>query len=350
MTPLVLEAMAIRSGEDYMARFKAEVFDPDYEDRVDVPLAAVIADQSFDHQPASLGRLTTLAGLANALQSPFIGTAGPSMFGMKNLAHLPSLPDLVTRTTGGPYAAFNLFQRENAARWICLTVNRFLLRSPYAAEGPADGFQYTETVDPAHPEWLCWGGASWAVGVSLARSFSEHGHCAAADGLSGTGGHHGLPTRELQVSLTKKVNMTTEVQLADEKAWELCRAGFTPFVGIADGDIAYFPFLGNVYRVRLGSITMDQALTYQLYAGQMSHVLLKLSTQLPATDPASACAWLEQQIFNYLSPWVGEKPGENVKVTPAPQPDGTAVAAIHVTPTFKIQDKPIDLELGLPLR
>lgn len=373
MTPLWLEVLVTGAGEDFLARFRTQVFDPDYEDRVEFPMAATIADVVFDHQPASVERLATLAGLANALQSPFVAAVGAPFFGLKNLAHLPALPDLATRTSGGPYAVWTTFQRENAARWVCLTANRFLLRSPHgegegggvgaeggsggvggagagAAAAPGAAFRYRETVDPAHPEWLCWGNAAWAVGASLAASWAEHGHCAAADGLSGTGGHHGLPTRELQQSPTKKVQVTTEVILPDEKAWDLCRAGLTPIVGIANGDIAYFPFLGNVYRPRPGSITVDQALTWQLYAGQLGHVVLKLSGQMPAGDPAEACGWLERGLFAYLSPFVGDAPGTHVKVTPVAQPDGSVAAAIHVTPTFKIQDKPVELDLQLPLR
>ena len=353
ITPLVLEVLVTSTGEDYMARFREQVFDPDYDDRVDVPLAAVIADQNFDHQAASIDRLTRLAGLANALQVAFVAGAGATMFGLKNLAHLPAMPDLVTRTTGGPYAALAAFQKDNISRWVCLTVNRFLLRNPWgdgAPAGDADGFAYKETVDPAHPEWLPWGNAGWAVGASLARSYAEHGHTAASDGLSGTGGHHGLPTRELVQSATKRVRATTEIVLPDEKAWELCRAGFTPFVGMVDGDIAYFPFLGNIYRPRTGSITTDQALTWQLYAGQLTHVVLKLTSRMPAGDPEGACRWLEQGIFNYLSPFVGEAPGERVKVTPTPLPDGSVAATIQVTPTFKIQDKPVELEVQVGLR
>ncbi len=351
LTPLVLEALALHAGEDETDRFRTVVFDPDYEDRADVPMAAVIADRVYEHTPASLAKLTHYAGLANALQSPYIAGVGAAMFGMKNLAHLPNLADLVTRTTGGPWTNWNAFQKENTSRWICLTVNRFLLRAPHG-EGAAEGadYVYRETVDPAHPEWLCWGNAVWAVGASMARSFAEHGHCAAADGLSGTGGHHGLPTRELKESPTKSVRMSTEILISDEKAWELCRAGFTPLIGMADGDIAYFPFLGNAYRARLGSLTIDQALTYQLYAGQLSHLVLKLAATQPAGSPEEVCGWFQQQIFTHLSPFVGDAPGTHVQVTPAATEGGGAAAAIKVTPTFKIQDKKFDLELGVGLR
>jgi type VI secretion system protein ImpC len=351
LTPLALEVLVTGAGEDYLDRFRKQVFDPDYEDRVEVPMAATLVDGFFDHQPASLSRIETLAGLANALQAPVIGGAGPSFFGLKNLAHLPALPDLVTRTAGGPYAGWNAFQRDTISRWVCLTVNRFLLRAPHDAGGDGAGdFCYRETADPAHPEWLCWGNAIWAAGAGLAHSYAQHGHCAAADGLSESGGHHGLPTIEVAKGANKTIRVASEIILPDEKAWDLCRAGFTPILGMADGDVAYFPFLGNVYRPRVGSITIDQALVYQLYAGQLSHVVLKLSSGLPAGSPEEGCRWLEREIFAFLSPWVGDTPGQNVKVTAASLPDGRPAASIHVTPTFKIQNKPVDLELRLPLR
>ena len=159
-------------------------------------------------------------------------------------------------------------------------------------------------------------------------------------------GEEGTPYDTISVDL----RLSTEISISDEKAWELCRAGFTPIIGMADGDIAYFPFLGNAYRPRIGSITIDQALTHQLYAGQLSHIVLKLSVRAPAGSPEEVCDWYAQQIFNFLSPFVGDAPGTHVKVTPVSIEGGGSVASIRVTPTFKIQDKAFDLELGIGLR
>ncbi|TPW13966.1 MAG: hypothetical protein FD129_1167, partial [bacterium] len=335
-------------GEEWAERYRTQLFDPDYDNTSEVAASALLIDQEFDHQMASIERLHLLGELGAAIQTPVVASVGPAMFGLKNLAHLPSLPDLATKTFGGPWAGWNLFQKENAARWVTLTVNRFLLRAPWGG-GAADAF-YNETVDPAHPEWLAFGSPIWAVGVSLAASYSQHGHCAAADGLAGTGGHRDLPTRELQQGPMTKVVVPTEVILPDEKAWDLCRAGFTPLVGQQNGDIAYFPFLGNSYRQAPGSVTLDQAMTYQLYAGQVSHRLLELSGRMPAGDPVEVCQWIEVQMFGELSPFVGETPGTHVSASPAQLPDGKIVAHVKITPTFKIQEKPLEFEVQLPLR
>lgn len=348
---LALDLLVIGPGEDYTGRFRTDIFDPDYEDKVEVPLAAVLADSLFDHQPVLLDRLARMGDLCRVLQVAFIGSVGAGFFGLKNLAHVPAMPDLVTRSVGGAYAAWNKFQATDAARWVSLAVNRFLLRTPHGegVEAPADGaYLYRETVDVAHPEWHCWGSPIWAAGVSLAGSYAEHGHTAAGDGLSGTGAHHDLPTR-VTLDGNKQLHLCTEVVVADEKAWEMARSGLTPLIGMKDGPIAYFPFLGNAYRVRLGSITLDQSLVYQLYAGQLGHTVLKLAGRVPAGDPVAGAQFLEQSIFAALSPFVGDAPGERVKVTPTAQPDGSMVAAIHVSPTFKIQDKELSFDLGLPL-
>ena len=348
LVPLQLDALVTGIGEEWTDRYRAQIFDPDYEGTSEVAASALLIDQEVDHQMASIERLHLLGELAAAIQTPVAASVGPAMFGLKNLAHLPSLPDLATKTFGGPWAGWNLFQRENAARWVSLSVNRFLLRAPYGGGG-SDAF-YNETVDPAHPEWLAWGSPIWALGVSLAASYSQHGHCAAADGLSGTGGHRDLPTRELQQGPMTRVVVPTEVILPDEKAWDLCRAGFTPLVGQQNGDIAYFPFLATSYRHAPGSVTLDQALTYQLYAGQVSHRLLALSGRLPAGDPTEVCRWLEHHLFAELSPFVGDAPGTHVQATPIQLPDGKIVAAVKITPTFKIQEKPLEFEVQLPLR
>ena len=111
------------------------------------------------------------------------------------------------------------------------------------------------------------------------------------------------------------------------------------------------PFLTpGVYRVTIGSITLDQALTYQLYAGQVSHTLLSLAGRMPATDPEEGCRWLEAQMFAELSPYVGDAPGTHVKATPVQLPDGRVAADIQINPTFKIQEKPLEFQVQLPLR
>jgi hypothetical protein len=349
LTVLHLDVLAVAPGENWLPRFRTHVFDPDYEGTSDVPVTAVLVDQEFDHQQASLEFLFELGELAQALQAPVYGSVGATFFGLKNLAHLPALPDLATRTSGGPYAGWMALQKETVARWIGLTCNRLLTRAPYG-EGEAGDVFYRETVDPAHPEWLPWANAVWPLGVSLAGSYGEHGHCAAADGLQGTGGHHNLPVRELVQGMNKTVRVATEVVLPDEKSWDLCRAGLTPLLGIANGDIAYFPFLGNIYRPVLGSITTDQAMTWHLYAGQVTHTLLAARSKLPAGDPVEVCRALERQLFADFSPFVGDAPGTHIKVEAVQLPDGNVAAHVKLTPTFKIQDKPLEFEFQLPLR
>jgi type VI secretion system protein ImpC len=353
---LVIDVAATGTQDDH-ALFRQQVFDPDYEDRSEIPAAAILADVEFDHQPASVASLTHYGQLAKTLQTPFIACAGASLFGLKNMAHLPALSDLATRTSGGPYAAWMALQRDEIARWISLALNRFLLRAPYGSEDPdpnasqtavAGPFRYVEAVDPAHPEWHAWGRPVWTLGASLAASFAEHGHCAACDGLSGKGAHHALPTREMLASPGKKTRLATEILIDDQKAWDLVRAGVTPLLGMADGDVAYFPFVGNIYRPRLGSVTLDQTLSYYLYLGQLSHLVLRLLPQAPAGSSVDRAAWLESQIFMNMSPFVGDAPGEHVRVA-ALDAGGAATASISVSPTFKLQDKSFTLEIGVPI-
>jgi len=342
----------VSGGADEAERYRAQVFDPDYEDRSDVPLAAVLADADFDHQAASLETLTRYGQLAKALQSPFVASSGASLFGLKNLAHLPALPDLATRTSGGPYAAWSAFLRDDVARWVSLTTNRFLLRALYGDGGDAassSAFHYTERVDAAHPEWLPWGRAVWAVGVSLAASFAEHGHCAACDGLTGKGAHYGLPIRAVPQGGNRTSQLATEILIDDAKAWDLVRLGVTPLIGRADGDVAYFPFVGNIYRAVMGSVTIDQTLSYYLYLGQLSHYVLRLVPSLPAGSAVERAAWLETQIFGGFSPFVGDAPGERVKVVAQEGEGGAAVANIQVAPTFKLQEKAFTLEMGIAI-
>ena len=262
--------------------FHSRVFEPEYKGEAGPPLSAVYFDFRFSHEPADLPVLEALAADCAALEAPMIAAVSPAFFQLKNIAHLPSLPELGPRLQQPAYASWRRFQTDPVSRWACLTVNRFLARESYALSREAEtGLEYRERADAAHPENYVWAEAGWLILCNLARSYSKFRHCVVIDGMSPDTAHANLPVRPFPKKANVEVPSPTEILLDDNKAWEIVRAGITVLVGMSDGAVASFPLLANVYRLKPGVVTVESALSYQLFAGNLFHFLLDALSRVP---------------------------------------------------------------------
>ena len=317
------------------------------------PLSAVLFDFRFSHEPADLPLLEALAADCAALETPMIAAASPAFFQLKNLAHLPSLPDLGPRMQQPAYAGWRRFQTDPVSRWVCLTANRFLARESYALsrEGGAS-LDYKERADASHPENYVWAEAGWLILCNLARSFSKYRHCVVIDGMSPDTAHDNLPVRPFPKKANVEVPSPTEILLDDTKAWEIVRAGITILLGISDGAVASFPLVANAYRLKPGVVTVESALSYQLFAGNLFHYLVTLYPEFPAEGAAEAVvAFVRSRLEEFLVPFSGDQPGEAVHAEVVEAAGEPASRALQVTlrPQLKMQGKDVDFTLRIAL-
>lgn len=112
--------------------------------------------------------------------APFISAAAPSFFGLGDgsFQRLPALKDLQDIFTSPAYTKWNAFRESEDARYVGLTVPRFLLRQPYdPEENPVRAFVYKETVDDNHANFL-WGNTAFAFATRVTDSFAKYRWCA----------------------------------------------------------------------------------------------------------------------------------------------------------------------------
>ncbi|HXX94877.1 MAG TPA: type VI secretion system contractile sheath large subunit, partial [Planctomycetota bacterium] len=152
--------------KELVPRFRSAVFEPETRAFREPPLGLIVADFDFSHLGAEFSALGELAGMAQALQAPLVAGASPAFFGLKQMNLLPKLGDLSQRLGDGAHGGWQKFQKQETARWVVLTLNRFLLRAPHPQE----------KVEPAQPESYLWGRGGWLVAAAVARSAREHGH------------------------------------------------------------------------------------------------------------------------------------------------------------------------------
>jgi type VI secretion system protein ImpC len=333
--------------------FHQKVFEPEYQGTVDVPLSAVYFDYRFSHEPADLPLLEALAQDCATLQAPLIAATAPAFFQLKNLAHLPNLPDLASKFQLPAYANWRRFQTDSVARWVCLTANRYLARETYVLNKEAgSSLEYQERADASHPEMYLWAEAGWLLLCNLARSFEKYRHCIVIDGMSPDAAHFNLPVRPFPKKANVMVPSPTEVLIDDNKAWEIVRGGITMLVGISDGAVATFPLLANAHRLRPGVLTTESALSYQMMAGHLSHYLTDIYGQIPFDQgPQAMDTFLKERLHEFLIPFASETLGENVStevVEVAGEPP-KRVLNLTLKPLLKLQGKDVDFTVQLAL-
>ncbi|MGA2262636.1 MAG: type VI secretion system contractile sheath large subunit [Acidobacteriota bacterium] len=333
--------------------FHQKVFEPEYQGTAEVPLSAAYFDYRFSHEPADLPLLEALAGDCAALQVPMIAPVAPAFFQLKNLAHLPNLPDVAAMLQSPAYANWRRFQTDPMARWVCLTANRYLARETYSlSKASGASVDYVEKADAAHPDSYLWAEAGWLVLANLGRSFAAYRHCVVIDGMSLEAAHTNLPVRPFPKKANVMVPSPTEILIDDNKAWEIVRGGITMLVGISDGAVATFPLLANVYRRRTGVLTTESALSYQMIAGHLSHYLVGIYGKIPIDQgPQAIDAFLKEKLYEFLIPFVGEKPEDNVRTEIVEVAGDPPKRMLNLTlkPLLKLQSKDVEFTLQLAL-
>ncbi|MBB3226955.1 type VI secretion system protein ImpC [Luteibacter sp. Sphag1AF] len=195
------------------------------------PYGVIVADMAFSHEAADIDLLRSLSRIAAAAHVPLIAAADPSVMLMDSWAELSNPRDLGKIFQTPEHAAWREFRQSDDARYVGLTMPRFLARPPYGARTlPVDDFDFEEDTAGDSSRYV-WANAAYAMGVNINRSFSLYGWCSQIRGIESGGRVDGLP---VHVFTTDEggVDMTcpTEIAISDRRELELARNGFMPLV------------------------------------------------------------------------------------------------------------------------
>ncbi len=283
--------------------------------------------------------------MAEALQAPVVGQATASLFGISNLLLLPAMNDPFDRMQTAQYASFNAFRDQETSRWACMTLNQFLLRSPYADES------YTEPVAASKPETYLWGRSIWILGAKVMRSVAEHHHPGMISGM-GTGGEtKGLPTRVLPLTRTEKITTPLEASLPIEVFEALPYLGISPLTqlpadlgGQQQPDHVFFHLAANLRHFpdpqgeKRGRLLSYSTLAYSMLLGRTANICLRLLPELKGLSPETAVESLKKAL--------GEQIAGKGEVSVEAQND---VLIIDVVPEMLLHGKPFEIHLELPM-
>jgi type VI secretion system protein ImpC len=218
------------------------------------PYGCLVGDYYFDHNAPDVELLGELSKIAAAAHAPFIAGTSPSLLQMESWQELGNPRDLTKIFSTPEYAGWRSLRESEDARYVGLTMPRFLARRPYGAKtNPVDEFDFEEDTAGADSTKYAWANAAYAMAVNINRSFKEYGWCSRIRGIESGGAVEGLPTHTFPTD-DGGVDMKcpTEIAISDRREAELAKNGFMPLIHKKNTDFAAF----------IGAQSLQKSATY----------------------------------------------------------------------------------------
>jgi type VI secretion system protein ImpC len=206
------------------------------------PYGALIGDYYFDHTAPDVEILGGMAQIASAAHAPFLAASAPTVMGMESWQELSNPRDLTKIFQTAEYAAWRSLRDSEDARYLGLTMPRFLSRIPYGAKtNPVDEFAFEEDTEGADHNKYVWSNSAFAMGTNITRSFKQYGWCARIRGAESGGMVEGLPVHTFPTD-DGGVDMKcpTEIAITDRREAELAKNGLMPLSHWKNTDYAVF--------------------------------------------------------------------------------------------------------------
>ncbi len=236
------------------------------------PYSAMVANFEFGPGPQDIKLLQNVASVAAMSHAPFVAAAGPSFFGLESFEGLPQLKDLKSIFEGPQYVKWQSFRESEDARYVALTLPRFVLRLPYGAEtSPVKTFNYEENVSGSHEDYL-WGNTAFTFASRITDSFAKYRWCANIIGPMGGGAVEDLLLHQFESMGSIQTKIPTEVLVSERREYELAEEGFIALTMRKGSDNAAFFSANSVQKPKFFGIGKE---------GKDAELNYKLGTQLP---------------------------------------------------------------------
>lgn len=236
------------------------------------PYGAVIANYEMSAGAQDVKLMQFMSSVGAISHAPVIASAGPQMFGVEKYEDIANLKDLESIFEGPKYAKWNAFRESEDARYLGLTVPRFLLRLPYGPETtPVKAFNYQETTAGDTDRYL-WGNAAYTFATRLTDSFAQYRWCPNIIGPQSGGAVENLPVHTYESMGQVQSKVPTEVLVTDRREYELAEQGFIALTMRKGSDNAAFFSANSVQKSKNFGNTPE---------GKQAELNYKLGTQLP---------------------------------------------------------------------
>ncbi|NWK78836.1 type VI secretion system contractile sheath large subunit [Aquitalea sp. LB_tupeE] len=216
------------------------------------PIGAIIADYEFDRGPQDIALLRNVSKVSAAAHMPFIASVGAPFFGKDSMEEVAAIQDVANYFDRAEYIKWKSFRDTDDARYVGLTLPRFLARLPYGPDTvPVRNFNYCEQVKgPDHQRYL-WANAAFAFAANMVRSFIHNGWCVQIRGPQAGGLVEDLPIHLYDLGTGNQIKIPTEVLIPETREFEFANLGFTPLSFYKNRDYACFFSANSVQKPAL---------------------------------------------------------------------------------------------------
>ena len=246
------------------------------------PFGALLGDYEFGKGAQDVALLDHISAVAAGAHAPFLSATAPQMFGMDSFTQMPDPRDVakIFDKNNPENTKWLSFRDSEDSRFVSLVLPHTLRRLPYGEDNPVEEFDYQETIDGEHDNYL-WGNAAYDLAGRLTAAFAKHHWCVAIRGPEGGGLVEDLPihvfkSREGDVG----AKCPTEVLIPDTRENELSELGFIGLLNCKNTDYAAF-FGGNsVQRAKkydtaeaTANAKLSSQLQYLMATSRIAHYL-----------------------------------------------------------------------------
>lgn len=330
------------------------------------PFGALIGDFELTRQPEDMYFLAQMSHVAAAAHAPFICAASPELFGLDSFTELGRPRDLSKVFDTVDYAKWRSFRESEDARYVGLTLPRFLGRLPYHPKDgtTVEGFNFVEDVDGSDHGKYLWVNAAYAMGARLTSAFEQHGWCAAIRGVEGGGLVEDLPTHTFKTDEGEvALKCPTEIAITDRREKELSDLGFIPLVHCKHTDYAAFFAAQSAQKPRKydsdaanANAVLSAQLQYMFSVCRIAHYLKAMMRDKIGSFASAA------NVEEFLNRWIRQYVVEDdnatqdtkasyplreasVQVSEVPGRPGVYRAVSFIRPHFQLDELSVSLRL-----
>lgn len=287
------------------------VYKQEYDTPGGEPFSAMIAAYDIAHGNDDLNLLKHISKVASFAQCPFIAATSAGFFQKPRFADVMMMEEVSSYLERTEYIAWQQFRETEEARYVGLTLPKFMLRLPYGVNVSHRVGQYSEMCTE-HPDFL-WGNAAFAFGANMLKSFVESGWAVNIRGSESGGRVTDLPMYHYDMGRGLQTKIPTETIIPESRELELANLGFIPLCYYKNSDFACFFSANSLQKSKQYLDANDTAngrlnarLPYVFLSSRIAHYLKVLQREnIGATKNAKV---LENELNKWLQTLVTTMP------------------------------------------
>ena len=297
------------------------------------PYGCLIGDYEFNHAPQDVAILSAIARVAAAAHAPFLAACSPGLLNLESWQELSNPRDLSAAFSTPQHVAWRSLREQEDARFLALTMPRFLARAPYGSRSdPVEEFAFEETVRRGDTSCFVWANSAYAMAMSIARSYKMYGWCSRIRGIESGGAVDNLPCHVFPDEDGGFGSSSTEISISDRWEAELARMGLMPLIQRKNAQFAAFIGAQSLHKPpeyddleMTVTAALSARLPYILASCRFVHYLMCIVRDAPASFASRED--IERTLNGWLEQYVDHDPGNSSEEAKARKPlaDGQVV-------------------------